>query len=43
LGTKAFSDDQLANSLPTFSSGSTVEEGVPRNSYMAYMQMQQQQ
>lgn len=44
FGTQAFSDDQLANSSPTFSSGSTnVEEGVPRNSYMAYMQMQQQQ
>ncbi|MCW5909934.1 MAG: transglutaminase family protein [Cyclobacteriaceae bacterium] len=43
FGTKAFSDDQLASLSPTFTSGSTLEEDMPRNSYMAYMQMQQQQ
>jgi transglutaminase-like putative cysteine protease len=43
FGTQAFSEEQLANPTPTFVSGNTVYEGVPRNSYMAYMQMQQQQ
>jgi len=43
FGTKAFTEEQLANPLPTFISGTTVAEGVPRNSYIAYMQMQQQQ
>jgi transglutaminase-like putative cysteine protease len=43
FGTRAFTDEQLANTVPTFTSGTTVSEGVPRNSYMAYMQMQQQQ
>jgi transglutaminase-like putative cysteine protease len=43
FGTKAFTEEQLANPAPTFISGATVAEGVPRNSYIAYMQMQQQQ
>ncbi len=43
FGTKAFTEEQLANPSPTFISGATVAEGVPRNSYIAYMQMQQQQ
>lgn len=41
FGSQAFKDD-LKTAQPTFVSGS-VSEGVPRNSYMAYMQMQQQQ
>jgi transglutaminase-like putative cysteine protease len=36
-----FNEDQIITA-PTFVSGS-VAEGIPRNSYMAYMQMQQQQ
>jgi hypothetical protein len=43
FGTKAFTEEQLANPTPTFVSGATITEGVPRNSYIAYMQMQQQQ
>jgi len=43
FGTQAFSEAQLKNSTPTFVSGNTEPEGLPRNSYMAYMQMQQQQ
>lgn len=44
FGSKAFSEAHLAkNPTPTFVSGSVATEGVPRNSYMAYMQMQQQQ
>jgi transglutaminase-like putative cysteine protease len=42
FGTKAFTEEQLANPTPTFVSGA-ITEGVPRNSYIAYMQMQQQQ
>jgi hypothetical protein len=42
FGSKAFTEEQLADPKPTFISG-TVTEGVPRNSYIAYMQMQQQQ
>ncbi len=42
FGTRTFTDEQLANTAPTFTSG-MVSEGVPRNSYIAYMQMQQQQ
>lgn len=41
FGAQPFQEDQLI-AAPTFVSGS-VAEGVPRNSYMAYMQMQQQQ
>lgn len=43
FGTQAFSEAQLKNSVPTFVSGSAEPEALPRNSYMAYMQMQQQQ
>jgi len=43
FGERAFTDTQLLNALPTFTSGNVVEEVVPRNSYTAYMQMQQQQ
>jgi len=43
FGEKAFTDAQLLNPTPTFSSGQVVTEIVPRNSYTAYMQMQQQQ
>jgi transglutaminase-like putative cysteine protease len=43
FGQKAFTDAQLVNPIPTFTSGEIADESVPRNSYMAYMQMQQQQ
>jgi transglutaminase-like putative cysteine protease len=43
FGEKAFTDAQLLNPTPTFTSGQVVTEIVPRNSYTAYMQMQQQQ
>jgi transglutaminase-like putative cysteine protease len=43
FGEKAFTDAQLINPTPTFTSGHVVTEIVPRNSYTAYMQMQQQQ
>ncbi len=43
FGERAFTDVQLINPTPTFTSGNVVEEVVPRNSYTAYMQMQQQQ
>jgi transglutaminase-like putative cysteine protease len=43
FGTRAFTEEQLANPTPTFATDTTVSEGVPRNSYIAYMQMQQQQ
>jgi transglutaminase-like putative cysteine protease len=43
FGQKAFTDAQLINPAPTFTSGQVVTEVVPRNSYSAYMQMQQQQ
>jgi len=43
FGQKAFTDAQLINPTPTFTSGHVVDDAVPRNSYMAYMQMQQQQ
>jgi transglutaminase-like putative cysteine protease len=43
FGDKAFTESQLLNPAPTFTSGSLNTEAVPRNSYMAYMQMQQQQ
>ncbi len=43
-GSQAFTEDQLIKvPIPTFVSGEVVAEGVPRNSYIAYMQMQQQQ
>ncbi|MBX2901475.1 MAG: transglutaminase family protein [Cyclobacteriaceae bacterium] len=43
FGQREFTDNQLANTTPTLVSGDTLAEAVPRNSYMAYMQMQQQQ
>jgi len=43
FGERAFTDTQLLNAVPTFTSGNVLEEVVPRNSYTAYMQMQQQQ
>jgi hypothetical protein len=43
FGEKAFTDVQLLNPTPTFTSGQVITEIVPRNSYTAYMQMQQQQ
>lgn len=43
FGQKAFTEAQLINPTPTFTSGHVVDESIPRNSYMAYMQMQQQQ
>jgi transglutaminase-like putative cysteine protease len=43
FGEQAFTDTQLLNQVPTFVSGHVVTEIVPRNSYIAYMQMQQQQ
>lgn len=43
FGESAFTDAQLINAMPTFTSGHVVTEVVPRNSYTAYMQMQQQQ
>lgn len=43
FGEKVFTDAQLLNPTPTFTSGQVVTEIVPRNSYTAYMQMQQQQ
>ncbi len=43
FGERAFTDVQLINPTPTFTSGNVVEEVVSRNSYTAYMQMQQQQ
>jgi len=43
FGEKAFTDTQVINATPTFTSGQVLTEVVPRNSYTAYMQMQQQQ
>jgi len=43
FGLKAFTEAQLLNTTPTFTSGQVVNDPMPRNSYMAYMQMQQQQ
>ena len=43
FGDKAFTEAQLLNPVPTFTSGVLATEVLPRNSYMAYMQMQQQQ
>jgi len=43
FGQNAFTEAQLINPTPTFISGHIVSEPVPRNSYSAYMQMQQQQ
>jgi len=43
FGEHAFTDAQLLNPTPTFTSGLVASEIVPRNSYTAYMQMQQQQ
>lgn len=43
FGERAFTDAQVNNSTPTFMSGTVTDEVVPRNSYTAYMQMQQQQ
>lgn len=40
---KAFSDIQLKETRPTYVSKMQEVVGVPQNSYMAYMQMQQQQ
>ncbi|MBX2961550.1 MAG: transglutaminase family protein [Cyclobacteriaceae bacterium] len=42
FGAEAFSEKHLDDPLPTFVSG-TIQGGAPRNSYMAYLQMQQQQ
>jgi transglutaminase-like putative cysteine protease len=43
FGQNAFTDAQLENPKPTFVSGNVVQETSPQNSYIAYMQMQQQQ
>jgi transglutaminase-like putative cysteine protease len=43
FGKHAFTDEELRVQAPTFVSGNTVTETVPRNSYMAYLQLQQQQ
>lgn len=43
FGQNAFTEAQMNNQVPTYISGSLVEDAVPRNSYIAYMQMQQQQ
>jgi transglutaminase-like putative cysteine protease len=41
FGDKAFTEEQLAQQEPTYVSAGETEK--PRNSYMAYMQLQQQQ
>lgn len=43
FGEKAFSEAQVKNSQPTYISQPQTNDNVPRNSYMAYLQMQQQQ
>jgi transglutaminase-like putative cysteine protease len=44
FGSKPFTEDHLAKDpIPTFVSGEIISDGTPRNSYIAYMQMQQQQ
>lgn len=43
FGEDSFTEAQIDAQKPTFVSGHVAEEGVPRNSYTAYMQMQQQQ
>jgi transglutaminase-like putative cysteine protease len=42
FGENAFTEAQLTNPTPTFTSGHIMAEVLPRNSYTAYMQMQQQ-
>jgi transglutaminase-like putative cysteine protease len=43
FGEHSFSDDELTKQKPTFTSGEATAEAIPRNSYMAYLQLQQQQ
>ncbi len=42
FSTKSFSETESSDSIPMITS-QTGEEGVPKNSYLAYLQMQQQQ
>ncbi|MCU0357785.1 MAG: transglutaminase family protein [Cyclobacteriaceae bacterium] len=43
FGEHAFTDEELSEQKPTFTSGKEQAETLPRNSYMAYLQLQQQQ